>query len=426
VRAETFLEAVVEADSNDVRHDLRKGKTLRWALPETPPDTSRDPAGKLHRPPEISRNLTESRESEAKYRGLLEAAPDAMVVVNTGGEIVLSNVHAEKQFGYSRNELLGQMVKNIIPEGFAERLVADGLRSAADALAQQIGTGIELIGRRKDGTEFPIEIMLSPLESAEGILVTAAIRDISVRQRLIHDLQRRSAELEEANKELEAFTYSVSHDLRAPLRHVDGFSKLLLEEPASGLSDDARSYLQDIRESTLEMGRLVDDLLALARVGRKELVLQVTGLGALADLVITELKRANVGRVIEWKIEKLPFVECDPGLVKQVLVNLLSNAIKYTRPREVAVIEVGATVKNGIPAIYVRDNGVGFNMKNASKLFGVFQRLHRQEDFEGTGVGLATVQRIIHKHGGKVWAEAELDRGAAFFFTLTDRQQVTQ
>jgi PAS domain S-box-containing protein len=362
---------------------------------------------------------------ESRYRGLLEAAPDAMVVVNQAGEIVLLNVQAEKQFGYRRDELVGQQVANIIPEGFAERLIADGIRSAAEALAQQIGMGIELTGRRRDGSEFPIEIMLSPLESAEGILVTAAIRDITTRRKAeahrlhnVAELNHSNAELAEANQELDAFTYSVSHDLRAPLRHIDGFSKLLLEHESSGLSETAQDYLLDIRESTVRMGQLVDDLLALARLGRKSLGRRVTRLEPLAEEVVTELKRANADRVIEWKVGKLPAMECDPRLIRQVFVNLLSNAVKFTRPRETAVIEVGATDENGQIAIFVRDNGVGFNMKHSDRLFGVFQRLHRQEDFEGTGVGLATVQRIIRKHGGQVWAKAELGLGATFFFTL--------
>jgi len=231
-------------------------------------------------------------------------------------------------------------------------------------------------------------------------------------------VQERTAELEAANKELEAFTYSVSHDLRAPLRHIDGFSKLLAEEHNAELSKEAAEYVALIRDSTREMGQLVDDLLNLARVGRKELSLQVTGLDSLVEEVVGELGRESAGRTIEWKLQQLPFVECDPGLMKQVFTNLLSNAIKYTRPREQAIIELGVIKQNGNPVVFVRDNGVGFNMKNAGKLFGVFQRLHRQEDFEGTGVGLATIQRIIHKHGGHVWAEAELDRGATFYFTL--------
>jgi PAS domain S-box-containing protein len=808
------------------------------------------------------------KREEEKFRALLEAAPDAMVVVNQGGEIVLLNRQAERQFGYRRDELLGKNVKNIISEGFAERLIADALRSAEDALAQEIGTGIELIGRRKDGSDFPIEIMLSPLQSAEGILVTAGIRDISARQRaeeelrrvnralrtisdcnqvlvratgeshlleevcgilvreggyrmawvgfgehdegksvrpvahagfeegylqaasitwadtergrgltgtairtgnpmvtrdfradprlapwreealkrgyassmalpillndhvlgaltiyaeqpgafdaeevalltelsrdlaygiqtlraraernraeealresevryrtvvenipqkifmksrdyrwvsmnqnfardlgvrpedivgkadydlfpkefadkyhaddkrimetgvtdefdeeylegnerwIVHtiktpirdetgvvigllgvfwdvterqraeealreseertrivaesvtdviyewdlkdkiewhgdvdslmgypaggfartmdgwaatlhpeDLERvrlaiqsqlkgeaaynieyriagkdggwrwwsargtvlrdeqgqprrwvgavtditgrkraeeeiqklneqleqrvreRTAELEAANKELEAFTYSVSHDLRAPLRHVDGFSKLLVEKHCAELSPDAQEYVAMIRDSVLHMGMLIDDLLNLARVGRKQLSMEVTGLNSLVEEVRTDLNRANPDRFIEWKIEALPFVECDPALMKQVFANLLSNAVKFTRPRQPAVIELGVTSHDGARAVFVRDNGVGFSMKYANKLFGVFQRLHRSEDFEGTGVGLATVQRIIHKHGGRVWAEAELNKGATFYFTLKARDK---
>jgi PAS domain S-box-containing protein len=371
---------------------------------------------------------------ESRYRGLLEAAPDAMVVVNQGGEIVLLNLQAEKQFGYRRDELVGKHVKSIIPEGFAERLVADALRPVEDALAQEIGSGIELIGRRKDGSDFPIEIMLSPQKSAEGILVTAAIRDITERKRAEAEIQKlneqleqrveeRTAKLEAANKELEAFTYSVSHDLRAPLRHIDGFSKLLVEEHGAELSPDAQEYVATICDSALQMGILIDDLLNLARVGRKELAMQVTGLNSLVEEVRAELKRANPDRLIEWKVETLPFVECDPALMKQVFVNLLSNAVKFTRPRRPAVIAVGVTYQDGARAIFVRDNGVGFSMKYANKLFGVFQRLHRSEDFEGTGVGLATVQRIIFKHGGRVWAEAELNKGATLYFTLNARDK---
>ena len=241
-------------------------------------------------------------------------------------------------------------------------------------------------------------------------------------RRLNEDLEsrvaERTAELEATNKELEAFTYSVSHDLRAPLRHIDGFSKLLVEEYGEGLPEEAGRYLIRIREGTQRMGQLVDDLLNLARVGRRELNGQITGLDNLVAEVLSDLKTETATRKIEWKVEHLPFVECDAALMKQVFANLLSNAVKYTRPRDPATIEVGVTTENGQRAIFVRDNGVGFSMKYADKLFGVFQRLHRPEDFEGTGVGLATVQRIIHKHGGRVWAEAELDRGATFYFTL--------
>jgi light-regulated signal transduction histidine kinase (bacteriophytochrome) len=229
---------------------------------------------------------------------------------------------------------------------------------------------------------------------------------------------RVNAELAASVKELEAFTYSVSHDLRAPLRHISGFSRILKEEFGPDLPPEAQHHLQRIQEGTQRMGMLVDDLLNLARVGRRDLSLQVAGLKSIVDEVIADLALECGDRQIEWKVGNLPFVECDPGLLKQVIHNLLSNAVKFTRPRSQAVIEVGQKDQDGTTVVFVRDNGVGFNMKYADKLFGVFQRLHRPEDFEGTGVGLATVQRIIQKHGGRIWVEAELDKGAMFYFTL--------
>jgi light-regulated signal transduction histidine kinase (bacteriophytochrome) len=261
------------------------------------------------------------------------------------------------------------------------------------------------------------ELLQSTLELEERVTMrTEEIHKLN--EQLESRVRKRTGELQAANEELEAFSYSVSHDLRAPLRHIDGFSKLLVEEHQTELSPDAQEYVATIRDSVLQMEMLIDDLLNLGRVGRKQLSIEVTGLNSLVEEVKTELNRANPDRVIEWKVETLPFVECDPGLMKQVFVNLLSNAVKFTRPRKVAVIEVGAVGQDEHAIVHVRDNGVGFSMKYASKLFGVFQRLHRSEDFEGTGVGLATVQRIIRKHGGRVWAEAELDKGATFYFIL--------
>jgi light-regulated signal transduction histidine kinase (bacteriophytochrome) len=261
-----------------------------------------------------------------------------------------------------------------------------------------------------------------------------AFRDISRKRadeteirRLNNELEQRviqrTAELEAANRELESFSYSVSHDLRAPLRHIAGFSGILIEEFGPGLDPQARRYLQRIREGTQRMGMLVDELLNLARVGRHAMDFRETALKSLVDDIIPVLQSECQGRQVEWQIGELPIVNCDPGLIRQVFQNLLSNALKYSRTRPRAVIEVGHTQIKGQPAIFVRDNGVGFSMKYADKLFGVFQRLHRSDEFEGTGVGLATVQRIIQKHGGRIWAEAELDRGATFYFTLNGLEQ---
>jgi light-regulated signal transduction histidine kinase (bacteriophytochrome) len=211
----------------------------------------------------------------------------------------------------------------------------------------------------------------------------------------------------------------VSHDLRAPLRHIDGFSKILLEDFCEKLPEEARPLLDRVRQGSNRMGRMVDELLELSRTARREPQKRVTGLRSLVDEVRAGLAGEAEHRDVEWRIGDLPFADCDPGLTKQIFVNLLSNALKFTRPRRRAIIEVGQSEVQGETAVFVRDNGVGFSMKYADRLFGAFQRLHRQEDFEGTGVGLATVQRIVHKHGGRIWAEAVLDQGATFFFTLS-------
>jgi light-regulated signal transduction histidine kinase (bacteriophytochrome) len=276
-----------------------------------------------------------------------------------------------------------------------------------------------------------IEVSASPLQDNDGGVRggVAAFRDITERKaaqqqilKLNDELEarvvQRTTQLEEANKELEAFTYSVSHDLRAPLRHIAGFSSLLLEESGSTLDSQARHYLQRIQDGTHKMGTLVDELLSLARVGRQVASVQMVDLNSMVAEVMAMLKPEWESREVEWKIAQLPDLACDATLTKLVFQNLIGNALKYSRPRRPAVIEVGTTETGDQPIIFVRDNGVGFNMKYSDKLFGVFQRLHRHEDFEGTGVGLATVQRIVKKHGGRVWAEAELDKGATFYFTI--------
>lgn len=240
---------------------------------------------------------------------------------------------------------------------------------------------------------------------------------------LNHELEARLAELGISNRELEAFSYSVSHDLRAPLRQVHGFSKVVVEQYGPQLDAQGQHYLRRIEEGASQMGRLIDDLLNLARLGRRPLKREPTELAALVEGVRADLESEINGRKVEWRIQPLPPADCDPGLMKQVFANLLANSLKYTRPRERAVIEVGQRAVNGEQAIYVRDNGVGFNMKYADKLFGVFQRLHRSDEFEGTGVGLATVQRIIHKHGGRIWAQGEVGKGATFSFTLEEQDR---
>ncbi|HWY20106.1 MAG TPA: CHASE3 domain-containing protein [Candidatus Acidoferrum sp.] len=231
-------------------------------------------------------------------------------------------------------------------------------------------------------------------------------------------LEHRTAELSDANSELESFSYSVAHDLRAPLRQIAGYSNVLIQDYGPQLDAEARRYLEKVEDGARKMGRLVDDLLSLSKIGRQELALQATPLDSILRQVVEDLAPECSGREVEWQIGSLFSAECDPGLMKQVFVNLLSNAVKYTGKRERAVIQVGQMTQNDQRVIFVRDNGAGFEMQYVGKLFGVFQRLHKARDFEGTGVGLAIVQRIIRKHGGRIWADAKLDHGATFFFTL--------
>jgi light-regulated signal transduction histidine kinase (bacteriophytochrome) len=239
-------------------------------------------------------------------------------------------------------------------------------------------------------------------------------------------VSRRTAELQAANQELEAFNYAVAHDLRAPVRHIHGFSDILDQDAASTLSADGRHALDCIRTGTLRMERLLESLLNLSRFGRQAVHRENVPLKQLVEDVIADLTPEIVERQIEWKIGNLPAVDCDPALMKIVFANLLSNAVKFTRPRSVATIEIGQQMRKGERVLFVRDNGAGFDMKYADQLFGVFQRLHHDKDFEGTGVGLATAHRILQKHGGTIWAEAGLDKGATFYFTCEDKEVIRE
>jgi PAS domain S-box-containing protein len=276
-----------------------------------------------------------------------------------------------------------------------------------------------------------IEINGSPLRDKSGAARGGVVAFRNITQRKIDEreiyklneqleerVMRRTAELATANQELEAFTYSVSHDLRAPLRHIGGFSKILVEDFGPAMPAEAQTHLQRIEDGARRMGLLVDELLNLARVGRHALQLQAAPLKPIVEDVVCLLQPEVDGRAVTWKIEDLGPVKCDPILIKQVFQNLIANALKFTRTREHAVITISQRQESGETVIAVSDNGVGFNMKFKDKLFGVFQRLHRAEDFEGTGIGLATVQRIVRKHGGRVWAESEVEKGATFYFTL--------
>lgn len=377
-------------------------------------------------------DITERKQAAAaaaQLVAMVESSDDAIVGKDLRGFVTSWNAGAEKEFGYSASEMIGHSISRVVPqERQEEERKILGKIERGESVRQ-----FETVRLRRDGSTFDVSVTVSAIKDAAGRIVGASkvVRDITERKRAEEEIRKlntdleqrviaRTTQLEAANKELEAFSYSVSHDLRAPLRAVDGFSQAVLEDYGPQLPAEGRRDLEIIREAAQQMGLLIDDLLTFSRLSRAPLNEQEVNNAKLVRGVIDDLSFQQAGRQIDLRIGELPASAGDPALLKQVWTNLLSNAWKYTRLRETAVIEVGCSLEQGENVYFVRDNGTGFDMRYAGKLFGVFQRLHRAEEYEGTGVGLAIVQRVIHRHGGRVWAEAEEDRGATFHFTLQE------
>ena len=371
----------------------------------------------------VMQDVTRRKQNEQELRrqaGLLDQSQDAIITWESDRAVSYWNRGAEALYGFTSREALGHFVSELLPAG--DHTYED-MESALERDGHWSG---ELRRQNKDGREIVVESRLVVVRDGTGRnTVLETDRDITERRvaeleirRLNQELRTRVSELTTLNQELESFNYTISHDLRAPLRHIDGYSRILLEISGDTVNGESRAYLNRVRDGARRMGQMVDELLELSRTSRQEPMRQSAELKSLLEDALFELKPDVHDRDIEWRIGDLPVVYCDPILMRQVFTNLLANAVKFTRHQQPAVIQVGHTVSGEEHVLFVRDNGVGFSMKYAHKLFGVFQRLHRREDFEGTGIGLVTVQRIIQKHGGRVWAEGAIDQGATFYFTL--------
>jgi len=402
---------------------IRKDGSRFWADVVITP--IRDGRGTLLGFAKVTRDLSERqraeeamRASEEQFRTLAVTASDAIITADSHGDITYYNPGAERIFGYAFQEVRGKPLTVLMPERLREAHRTGLARYLATGEARVVGRTVELVGQKRDGAEFPLELSLASWKRGPAFAFTAIVRDITERKAAEETLRRYAAQLESANAELEAFAYSVSHDLRAPLRSLDGFSQALLEDYADRLDAQGTDYLRRVRSGSQRMAQLIDDLLNLSRVTRAQMRVGSVDLSALAEGIATELQKSDPSRRVEFAIAPALLAQADPGLLGVVLENLLGNAWKFTGKRLGARIEVGVTPHNGRPTYFVRDNGAGFDMTYADKLFGAFQRLHRSGEFEGTGIGLATVQRIIHRHGGRIWAEAAPDQGATFYFTL--------
>jgi PAS domain S-box-containing protein len=369
------------------------------------------------RPPHVSSLLDVLMHDESVHQMMDSRGDYAIFMLDAKGRVASWNKGAHHIKGYARDEILGEDFSVFYT---AEDRASGKPQRDLGAAARDGRFEEEALRVRKDGSRFWGNVVLTAVRDRTNTLAgfVKVTRDLTERrgaqERAVADDQA----LKAVNAELEAFTYSVSHDLRAPIRQIEGFSKILSEHLRSHVDPQVAYYLQRIEEGSQHMGQLVNDLLDLSQIGRKQASPRLISLDALVTQVLGNVRAEITDRDIDWRIASFPSVVCDPGLIHIVLTNLLSNAVKYTRPRKKAVIEIGQMAADGQLVIYVRDNGVGFNMKYADKLFGVFQRLHRTEEFEGAGVGLAIVQRIIRKHNGRVWAESTVNGGATFFFTL--------
>ncbi|MBI5630032.1 MAG: PAS domain S-box protein [Elusimicrobia bacterium] len=396
---------------------LRKDGSKFWA--NVVMTALHGPKGVLYGFSKVTRDMTRKKLEEERFRVLVEAAPNAMIMVGKDGGIVLVNSQTEKLFGYPRKELLQQPIELLVPERFRGKHPDYRRSFFAAPQTRAMGAGRDLYGLLKDGREVPIEIGLNPIETPEGSFVLASIIDITERKRA-EEFRTAKEALEAVTREMETFSYSCAHDLRAPLRKIAGFGAALEKDSLGKLSAQSQDYLQRIQNNVIQMDGIIEGLLKLSRVLQQEPRSESVDLSQLAKGIADELQKAQPARNAQFIIAPGLVTQGDPEFLQIILRNLLENAWKFTARHPRAKIEFGAAKRQAEVVYHVRDDGAGFDMAHADKLFGAFKRLHAPGDFPGAGIGLATVHRVIRRQGGRIWAEAQVERGATFYFTLGD------
>jgi len=344
---------------------------------------------------------------EVKFAALLESIPEAIVGIDAAGRIVLANEIAEHVFGCARGELIGKVAESLLPARFRDQ---HNFKKSTD--------GMELFGMRQDHSEFPMKLAHKTLEPEDGPLELSIIYDLTEYKRLERELAEKNAALETAAQEFRSFSYAISHDFRAPLRAVHGFAGMLKRSLGENLSTDSARLFGRIQDNVAKMSRLLEGLLDFSALSWVAMTKKTFNPADIAQKSFLELSRSHHGRKLDFEVSELPVCNADALLLRRLFDNLLSNALKFTGKRDPAVIRVGCNKEGGEHVYFVQDNGAGFDMEFAERLFQLFQRLHSDNEFEGMGIGLAIVYRIVQRHGGRVWARGEVDRGATFYFTL--------